>query len=648
MQRDVSIVMTTRVVAAAGMLAAIVLTAPPTPAQAGWTPPQSLGSLRDPRVVVGAEPGVAAALGIDENGSAQVSAHTPGGEWGPAQPLVTTDGAAEDGVTGAGGAFAVRRDSGTVAISQVSAAGALGRVAVLANPDVAPVAVVAAPDGTLMMLGNTDADDLRAYSVAPGSTSVVRVGGSGALLADANVEDAALVATADSAFHALWTVDPEGGVSAVKTRELDAAAFGPAERTLSTGLSSDDSVTFPRLAVSAGAVLGGWVEGDGSSGGAFAQVRSISAFDPGRGPTAVAGNAAVREIALAGSGDGSVLVFAAGDGSTDGSAVALVGPDGAAVCSTPANALRAVPVARGDSYALVREFPISGGLGVDAAELGTGACTPGAPDPGPGVGDAGELVAAADAEGTLATAATDEAATTLTARDVTAPRADAITVSGPPGRFVVSIAASDAWSAPGVAWTVDGNPAGSGSSVVVSGLAAGSHEVAAVVSDSAGNTTNRTATLDVPAGSASPGESEVPATPQQPAPTPSSAVTEPRVLAARILRRGDAWLARVLISGGDRVQLTLTRERYLKRHPSPCGRLESRPHPRPGEQGQLVSPVTEQRSVRIELSAAMHRALRRQGRYTVSIVALDREGRRSTTKVRRFTVCTTRKGRNQQ
>jgi hypothetical protein len=269
------------------------------------------------------------------------------------------------------------------------------------------------------------------------------------------------------------------------------------------------------------------------------------------------------------------------------------------------------------------------------------------------VGNAAELASTADAEGTLATAATDDETTTLTARDTTAPQADAIVVSVSPTRVDASVTASDAWSATVICWTVDGRPAGSGTTTSISGLATGSHKLDAVISDSAGNTTSRTTTVDVPAndeGPAAPAATAPPppAAAPPPATAPPSDAPAPRVLAARILQRGSVWLARVLIRDGDRVQLTLTRKPYLKNHRSPCGRLERTPHPRPGRQGRLVATIVEQRSVRIRLSAAMHRALRRQGRYELSIVALDREGRRSPTTQRRVTVCTTMKGRTPQ
>src|SRR3954454_5681020 len=94
---------------------------------------------------------------------------------------------------------------------------------------------------------------------------------------------------------------------------------------------------------------------------------------------------------------------------------------------------------------------------------------------GPSVGDAGELASTADSEGTLATAATADAATTLTARDVTAPQAGEIAVSRAGDRFDASLTASDAWSSPTITWTVNGRAVGNGSTVTVSDVAVRAH-----------------------------------------------------------------------------------------------------------------------------------------------------------------------------
>lgn len=618
------------------LLAVLACAVAASPALAGWTSSKSVTSLREPEVVAGSVPGVVSVLGIDANGSALVSVHTPGASWSDARPLVTTDGAAEDGVTGPGGAFAVRRDSGTVAISQVSAGGTLRPVATLANPDVNPVAVAAAPDGTLVMLGSTDSDDLRAYGVAAGSQVVARVGGPGALLADGDVGDASIVATTGSAFQALWILAPDGAAPSVRTRPLDASGFGSPERTLSAGVDDGDSVSSPSLAVSGSTTIGGWVQAVGQTGGSFARVRSISAFDPSQGPALIAGNAAVSEIAMAGAGDGSVLVFAAGDGSPDGSAVAAVGPGGVASCVTPTGALRAAPVARGGAYALVTQALANV---LAAADVAAGSCAAGPPDAGPDAGEAGELAAAADGEGTLATAATADEATTLVARDVTAPDAAEIAVTRTADGFDASVSAADAWGPISVAWTVDDRAAGSGSSVGVTGLAPGRHTLVARIADGAGNARTRTATLDVPSDAqpAAPPPAAVPgATPAEP----------PRVLSARILLRAGVWLARVRISGGERVRLTLLRERYLERHRSRCGRHE-RNRPATGRQGQFVASVTGPRTVRIALPADMQRALRRRGRYQLSFVALGAEDQSSPAKRRRVTVCTSTAGRSE-
>lgn len=639
---------------------------PAAPASAAWTTPASTPALTAPQVVTGAAPGAAAVFGLTTTGSIAALAHTPGVGWGSAGTVLANSGSAEDGVTGPGGAFALAR-SGSVAIGRVTPTGTAGTVASLPGSDVSPIAVAASSDGTLVMLGVGAPGDLRAYAVAPGGTDVVRVGGSQATLAGADVGAASIIPTSASGFQAIWTVVPADGGPSVQTQPLTASALGAPLLTLSTpDLTVDDAVDSPELAQSGSTIIAGWVESDDTDG--FARVRSVSAFDPAVDPETIAGDTPATAITLGGRADGTVLAHVAGDGTPSSAAVAVVAPDGSVPCTASDGGAFGVPVDTAAGSLLVHAIG-DATLTLEAETIAPGACDLGAPDPGPAAADVGDLAAAADAEGTVVAVASADQDSTVAAYDRLPPAAATIAApaSVPPSTaFDASLAVSDAWGPVTLTWAVDGTPIGSGTATAirVDGLPVGGHTLTATVRDQAGNTTVRAAAVTVAEDAPPPPPPTAPtpapvtdagtpvAPPQTVTVTPAKRKTPKRhakaaapqraarVLGATLEHHDGAWYVRVRVLGAERVRLALFREVYKKHGRSHCG-PSNRPHGTVGRIG-VNHRVTEAQAVRtIRLSPAMQAALQTRGRYTVAVAAIAAGHKLPTTRPlhRRMTVC---------
>ncbi|WP_157251843.1 PKD domain-containing protein [Patulibacter americanus] len=634
---------------AASVLGGFALAA--APAGAAWTPPAALGF--EPEALWTGVPGQAAFAGVDDLGTTQLALRSPGSSTlRPAPSPVPPE---EYAVYGAGGAvaFIVPEPTPTLQVGTIDAGGVFtlaGSIDV--DGDDSLEAVAAAGDGSVAVVYGDGDSALHLVLARAGTTPNDQI-----VSADGTVASPADVAPASGGgYAAAWLETNDTTTEIAGLRVRPGAAPDPrVTLVIDDDISPDaliEEIAVPPGAAVPTAVWGGtapdangvtttyaWLSVQGTA------TREVASL-PGEGSAVVETRAFPSGRILV----AATLVTEDGDGFP---VVKVLPPTAGPECVVPGRALDP------------RSTPTAGAItlvGLDAARAIVRHdvredCGGEPPVTGPRAPGAVKAVGT-DPQGSLVVAVSDEenAAGAFTVDDRTPPTLSGLRAPSrlaPGERFSASVQASDAWSIGTVSWRLDGRPFGE-DGTTVNGRApeAGEHRLEVTATDAAGNRSRATTTVTVVADDAGaptppPGPgAEVPLPEPKPGGKQPRSPSDPTVRIRSIQETSKGWVLRLRVRHASRVRLRLYRERYLGaeklRRPLTCP-VRPRPLRRPptGLRGRTTV-VVDGASVALRIPRPLADALRKRGRYTLSVVALGTGSKARTASAaanRSFTAC---------
>lgn len=636
---------------AAAALGGAALTA--APAAAAWTPPASLPF--EPEALVPGRPGQAAFMGVDEQDATQTLLHVAGS--GTLRSIASPVPRGETVTYGEGGAiaFVVPGAPTTLQFGRIDAAGVYSSAGSLPfDPENEAYAVAAAADGSVAVV-HGDAD-LGLH---------LTLGGAGRPVSDRKVSvDGAEVSVADVAslagggFGVVWPeVDADATVTTIAGARVAPDGTVGARVTLA-GPSVPPEADVYDVQAPAGATVptAVWTGSVTDGNGLVTNFVRLSVEGQGPGEILTVPGEVEVEVETRAFPSGRVLVATTvlpseGD---EIPAVKVVSPLAAPECVAPAAPLRPVAAPVAGALALVGRDAAGRILRQDVRED----CSVDAPVVGP-ASTGSVKAAAADAEGSLVVASSADAAQPgggFTVDDRTAPtlaalKAPSVIAAG--DRLVASVDARDAWGLESVTWRLDGRTFDDGPTASGRAPEPGEHRLEVTATDAAGNRSRASADVTVVAdGPGAPGPGTPSPGPGADVPLPSKPGRKPRrpgdptVRIRAIQETSRGWVLRLRVGNASRLRLRLYRERYLAggqvRRPLTC---PARPRPlrRPpsGLRGRTTVAV-DGTSVVLRIPRPLADALKKRGRYTLSVVALGKgaKARRvSPAANRSFTAC---------
>lgn len=625
------------------------------PAGAAWTPSTTLPFGAE-SIVTGGTPGQVAFAGVDDGGTGRTALHLPGVATlrtatspVPADALVTY---------GEGGALAFSASGSTeLQLGTLGPNGAYVAAGTLTiDPDDLNVEAVAASGGAVAAVG-LDSDGLvHLLTARPGRAATDEVVSDGSYFATT----ADIAPSAAGGFLAAWNEGDEAptptSVIAGLRVEPDGTRGGrltlagddvPAGATLST-VGVPDGATVPAAVWS------------GSAPGSDGQPRSFVMLS-------TEGVAPREVVSLAGEEPPAFETRAFPSGRILVAATVLAGD------ADPVPVTKVLPPTADPDCTATGGIPDtqSAVVGGAIALVGTTAtgtivrqdvnddCTTAGPVNGPTEDGASIQRARADAEGSLVVAvSTADGGGRFAVDDRTPP---ALTDVEVPSRAVAgerltaSVDARDAWGIDTVTWRLDGRTFDEGTAASGRAPAAGVHRLEVTVTDAAGNRSRAgadvtvvdpesgAAPVPVPGGAGADVPLPRPSKPGKPRPRKPG---DPTVRIRSVVETSKGWVLRLRVQNASRVRLRLYRQRYLG-----AGELRRRPtcpvRPRPlrrppsGLRGRTTV-VVDGSSVALRIPRPLADALRKRGRYTLSVVALGTGSRARTASSaanRSFTAC---------